>query len=46
MLEHFISCAFLQNRLLNRDQVGDEEATLDDEDDDGFLRNFKVNSII
>ncbi|XP_015945340.1 CHD3-type chromatin-remodeling factor PICKLE [Arachis duranensis] len=30
------------DRLLNRDQAGDEEATVDDEDDDGFLKNFKV----
>ncbi|XP_052209681.1 CHD3-type chromatin-remodeling factor PICKLE-like [Diospyros lotus] len=30
------------DRLLNRDQVGDEEATLDDEEEDGFLKAFKV----
>ncbi|KAL2346668.1 hypothetical protein Fmac_000668 [Flemingia macrophylla] len=30
------------DRLLDRDQVGDEEATLDDEDEDGFLKAFKV----
>ncbi|KAL3656097.1 hypothetical protein CASFOL_000493 [Castilleja foliolosa] len=30
------------DRLLNRDQVGDEEASLDDEEDDGFLKAFKV----
>ncbi|XAR71032.1 DNA helicase [Bertholletia excelsa] len=29
-------------RLLNREQVGDEEATLDDEEEDGFLKAFKV----
>jgi len=34
---------FLNNRLLDRDQVGDEEATLDDEEEDGFLKAFKVN---
>ncbi|XP_047157571.1 CHD3-type chromatin-remodeling factor PICKLE isoform X2 [Vigna umbellata] len=30
------------DRLLDRDQVGDEEATLDDEEEDGFLKAFKV----
>ncbi|OIV96461.1 hypothetical protein TanjilG_07853 [Lupinus angustifolius] len=30
------------DRLLNRDQVGNEEATLEDEDEDGFLKAFKV----
>ncbi|XP_050891252.1 CHD3-type chromatin-remodeling factor PICKLE isoform X2 [Lathyrus oleraceus] len=30
------------DRLLNRDQVGDEEATLDEADEDGFLKAFKV----
>ncbi|ESR63546.1 hypothetical protein CICLE_v10010331mg [Citrus x clementina] len=30
------------DRLLDRDQVGDEEASLDDEDEDGFLKAFKV----
>jgi chromodomain-helicase-DNA-binding protein 4 len=30
------------DRLLDRDQVVDEEATLDDEDEDGFLKAFKV----
>ncbi|XP_059642926.1 CHD3-type chromatin-remodeling factor PICKLE [Cornus florida] len=30
------------DRLLNRDQVGDEETTLDDEEEDGFLKAFKV----
>ncbi|CAJ1973658.1 unnamed protein product [Sphenostylis stenocarpa] len=29
------------DRLLDRDQVGDEEATLDDEEEDGFLKAFK-----
>ncbi|KAF5726268.1 CHD3-type chromatin-remodeling factor PICKLE isoform X2 [Tripterygium wilfordii] len=29
-------------RLLDREQVGDEEASLDDEEDDGFLKAFKV----
>ncbi|KAI5647924.1 hypothetical protein M9H77_33929 [Catharanthus roseus] len=29
-------------RLLNRDQVTNEEATVDDEEDDGFLKAFKV----
>ncbi|KAL6502117.1 hypothetical protein OROGR_027250 [Orobanche gracilis] len=30
------------DRLLNREQVGDEEASLEDEDEDGFLKAFKV----
>ncbi|KAL6345794.1 hypothetical protein AAG906_017546 [Vitis piasezkii] len=30
------------DRLLDREQVGDEEATLDDDEDDGFLKAFKV----
>ncbi|KAK8465456.1 hypothetical protein PHAVU_009G088700 [Phaseolus vulgaris] len=30
------------DRLLDRDQVGHEEATLDDEEEDGFLKAFKV----
>ncbi|XP_038711495.1 CHD3-type chromatin-remodeling factor PICKLE-like isoform X2 [Tripterygium wilfordii] len=30
------------DRLLDREQVGDEEASLDDEEDDGFLKAFKV----
>ncbi|CAL0327180.1 unnamed protein product [Lupinus luteus] len=30
------------DRLLDRDQVGNEEATLEDEDEDGFLKAFKV----
>jgi chromodomain-helicase-DNA-binding protein 4 len=30
------------DRLLNRDQVGEEETTLDDEEEDGFLKAFKV----
>ncbi|KAI8547605.1 hypothetical protein RHMOL_Rhmol07G0208400 [Rhododendron molle] len=30
------------DRLLNREQVGDEEATIDDEEEDGFLKAFKV----
>ncbi|XP_045804339.1 CHD3-type chromatin-remodeling factor PICKLE isoform X2 [Trifolium pratense] len=30
------------DRLLDRDQVVDEETTLDDEDEDGFLKAFKV----
>ncbi|GAU17725.1 hypothetical protein TSUD_07870 [Trifolium subterraneum] len=29
------------DRLLDRDQVGDEEATLDDENENGFLKAFK-----
>ncbi|KAI7989781.1 Ubiquitin carboxyl-terminal hydrolase 20 [Camellia lanceoleosa] len=29
------------DRLLNRDQLGDEDATMDDEEDDGFLKAFK-----
>ncbi|GAB2275370.1 hypothetical protein Dimus_010129 [Dionaea muscipula] len=29
-------------RLLDREHVGDEEATLDEEEDDGFLKAFKV----
>ncbi|KAI3467977.1 hypothetical protein Pfo_024640 [Paulownia fortunei] len=30
------------DRLLNREQVGDEEASLEDEEEDGFLKAFKV----
>ncbi|XP_037493511.1 CHD3-type chromatin-remodeling factor PICKLE [Jatropha curcas] len=30
------------DRLLDREQVGDEEASLDDEEEDGFLKAFKV----
>ncbi|XP_047969481.1 CHD3-type chromatin-remodeling factor PICKLE [Salvia hispanica] len=30
------------DRLLNRDQIGEEEALLDDEEEDGFLKAFKV----
>ncbi|CAK8569972.1 unnamed protein product [Lathyrus sativus] len=30
------------DRLLNRNQVGDEEATLGETDEDGFLKAFKV----
>ncbi|KAI8569193.1 hypothetical protein RHMOL_Rhmol02G0259700 [Rhododendron molle] len=30
------------NRLLDREQVGDEEANLDDAEEDGFLKAFKV----
>ncbi|CAI0416517.1 unnamed protein product, partial [Linum tenue] len=30
------------NRLLDREQIGDEEATLNDEEEDGFLKAFKV----
>ncbi|CAA2968529.1 CHD3-type chromatin-remodeling factor PICKLE [Olea europaea subsp. europaea] len=30
------------DRLLNREHVGDEEATLEDEEEDGFLKAFKV----
>jgi len=37
---------FLNNRLLDRDQVGHEEATLDDEEEDGFLKAFKVDCVI
>jgi len=37
---------YFLNRLLDRDQVGDEEATLDDEDEDGFLKAFKVDCVI
>jgi hypothetical protein len=43
VLEDFIPHIFLYNRLLDRDQVVDEEATLDDEDEDGFLKAFKVD---
>lgn len=44
MLDNFLSRMFLYNRLLNRDQVGDEEATLDEADEDGFLKAFKVDA--
>ncbi|CAI9759692.1 unnamed protein product [Fraxinus pennsylvanica] len=30
------------DRLLDREQVGEEEATLEDEEEDGFLKAFKV----
>ncbi|GMG98953.1 hypothetical protein Nepgr_000793 [Nepenthes gracilis] len=30
------------DRLLDREHIGDEEATLDEEEDDGFLKAFKV----
>lgn len=43
MLEKFIPLIFLHNRLLDRDQVGNEEATVEDEDEDGFLKAFKVD---
>lgn len=45
LLENWISCILLHNRLLDRDQVGDHEANLDDQDEDGFLKAFKVDSI-
>lgn len=32
-------------RLLNRDQISDEEASIDDEDDD-FLKAFKVADVV
>lgn len=35
-------CNIFCNRLLDREQAGDEEATLDDEEEDGFLKAFKV----
>lgn len=44
MLEKLLSHIFIYNRLLDRDQVGDKEATLDDEDESGFLKAFKVDS--
>lgn len=37
---------FFFYRLLDREQVGDEEATLDDDEEDGFLKAFKVLSIL
>lgn len=37
---------FFLYRLLDREQVGDEEATLDDDEEDGFLKAFKVFSIL
>ncbi|KAL9338729.1 hypothetical protein Peur_067744 [Populus x canadensis] len=30
------------HRLLDREQIGDEETSLDDEEEDGFLKAFKV----
>ncbi|GER35306.1 chromodomain helicase DNA binding protein [Striga asiatica] len=30
------------DRLLNREQIGEEEASLEDEEEDGFLKAFKV----
>jgi hypothetical protein len=41
-LKIYSTYIFLHNRLLDRDQVVDEETTLDDEDEDGFLKAFKV----
>lgn len=29
-------------RLLDREQIGNEEAAMDDEEEDGFLKAFKV----
>jgi len=49
MIWHFNKCSqnycllcFFVGRLLDRDQAGDDEALLDDEDEDGFLKAFKV----
>lgn len=36
----FLLFCFL--RLLNRDQVVDEDAAMDDEEEDSFLKAFKV----
>lgn len=33
---------FFVDRLLDREQAGDDEALLEDEDEDGFLKAFKV----
>lgn len=33
---------FSLDRLLDRDQIENEEASLDDEEDDSFLKAFKV----
>lgn len=38
-----LSDIFFHNRLLDRDQVVDEDTTLDDEEEDGFLKAFKVD---
>jgi len=43
-LKIYFSHIFIYNRLLERDQVEDEEATLNDEDESGFLKAFKVDS--
>lgn len=32
----------LYDRLLDREQVGGEETTVEDDEDDGFLKAFKV----
>ncbi|KAE8687473.1 HXXXD-type acyl-transferase family protein [Hibiscus syriacus] len=37
---HYAAAAI--DRLLDREQVGDEEASVDDEEEDGFLKAFKL----
>ncbi|PIN02471.1 DNA helicase [Handroanthus impetiginosus] len=34
------------DRLLDRDQVGDKEASIDDKEEDGFLKAFKVHNYL
>ena len=38
----FMLLVFFVDRLLDRDQAGDDDALLEDEDEDGFLKAFKV----
>lgn len=42
----FVAFFFSFNRLLDREQVRDEEATVDDDEEDGFLKAFKVLSML
>lgn len=42
MCPTYASC-FSVDRLLDREQAGDDDALLEDEDEDGFLKAFKVN---
>lgn len=33
-------------RILDRELIGDEETSLDEEEEDGFLKAFKVNNML
>lgn len=39
---HNKSTSLVECRLLNREQIEDEESSLYDEEEDGFLKAFKV----